>query len=339
MQGRLSAVESDDTVREEPNAYALNADAGLVARCFDRLPFELHHDLISSGLFTLPSLAATAEKMIAMGLGRRVVIFQGTERSQMAGANFDDMKARKPSQAALSNLERSNCWIDLINVNEADSKLDALRRSVLGDLERLLGARVLGSIRHCQMNVFLASPGLVTPYHFDHGHNFLLQIAGEKEVWLWDPADRQNLPETQIERFYFAEFPPARKDLDFARGKMFKLRPGSGVYQPSLAPHWITNGPNISISVSISFSTTDLYRRVRVYQANKMLRSIGLKPRPPGRSRVLDGLRSAPLALFGDRSPSDMNDALYSGIKRLRNVTKLLKRSPFRSRTMTGRAG
>jgi hypothetical protein len=36
----------------------------------------------------------------------------------------------------------------------------------------------------------------------------LCQIASEKDVWLWDPDDRKNLSELEIERFFAAIWKP-----------------------------------------------------------------------------------------------------------------------------------
>ena len=72
--------------------------------------------------------------------------------------------------------------------------------------------------------MFVASPNIVTPYHIDHEMNFLFQIAGEKDVCLFDPSDRELLPEEEIERFYFGEVTglPYPEHLQ-QRGRTFRL--------------------------------------------------------------------------------------------------------------------
>jgi hypothetical protein len=325
---RMSARDAVDSPRSV--LQVLDADPATFRQCFGRLPFALRHNLASSGLFAIDRLTTAAERMIATGRGGRLMIFEGTRRSQNPGAKFEDMKHKKPFAAALSELESSNSWIDFVNIDEVDPELDDLCRKTLQDVATLLGTPTVKDAIHCHMNVFISSPHVITPYHFDHGQNILCQISSEKDVWLWDPSDRETLSELAIERFYFDGFDRSRRQLNFDRGREFHIRPGDAVHHPSLAPHWVKNGPNVSISVGIAFSTAALYRDVRIYQANSILRRIGLKPPPPGRSAVLDGLRSGAISILNKSSPKNTNEALFTGINRLKRWNERLKR-PFRA--------
>jgi hypothetical protein len=56
------------------------------------------------------------------------------------------------------------------------------------------------------------------------------------------------------------------------------------------APHWLKNGDNISISVSINYHGYDS-ERAAIYRTNYYLRRLGLNPTPPFRSPVLDQLK------------------------------------------------
>jgi len=44
-----------------------------------------------------------------------------------------------------------------------------------------------------EMNLWVGGAGCVTPLHFDHAHNFLIQVRGLKELTLFSPADSANL--------------------------------------------------------------------------------------------------------------------------------------------------
>ena len=302
-------------------AQVIVGDRAVFSKKFGKLPFALRHNLIATGLFTPGRLAAAVEKMIATGYANRVSIFEGTQKSQLAGAGFEHMKSKKPFADALLQLETSNCWIDIVRLNEIDSEFDAVCQALTADVCALLGAPDTKYAQHCQMNVFLTSPNIITPYHYDHAQNFLCQIAGEKEVWLWDPADRENLTDLAIERFYCRDTERKRR-LDFGCGEKFHIGPGDALHHPALAPHWVRNGPTMSISVGIMFSTAALYRRARIYQANAILRGFGLKPPPPGSNAVLDSLRSGIVSAFSKRSPTSINDALFSGFNRIQKAVK-----------------
>jgi hypothetical protein len=292
FDARSQAIESPPGVLR-----VLDADPAAFRQHFGHVPFALRHKLASSGLITVDRLTAIAEKMLATGRGDRLAIF---ESARSAGDRFSRMKRKEPFAAAVSQLERLNSWLTFVNISEVDSELKDLYREALRDVESLFGMPILKYVTRGHMNIFMASPHVITPYHIDRAHNVLCQMASEKDVWLWDPDNRANLSESEIERFYCGNMEAARYKADaHSRGREFHIGPGDALYHPPLAPHWVKNGPHVSMSVSISFETTALDRRTRIYQANRILRKVGLAPPPPGRSQVLDGLRSG--AIIGIR--------------------------------------
>ncbi len=130
------------------------------------------------------------------------------------------------------------------------------------------------------MTILLSSPGIITPYHIDHESNLLFQIAGKKEVWLFDPRDPRVLREEEIESFYVgninaADFRTAAQPL----GTLYRLTPGLALHNPPLGPHWVQNGNGVSVSVSLNFSLRSSEPRARVYQMNYYLRRLGWHPR------------------------------------------------------------
>jgi hypothetical protein len=57
------------------------------------------------------------------------------------------------------------------------------------------------------------------------------------------------------------------------------------------APHYVRNGPDVSISFSITFRTPDLERRSIIHNVNAGLRRRGWDPLPFGTSRWRDALK------------------------------------------------
>jgi hypothetical protein len=55
----------------------------------------------------------------------------------------------------------------------------------------------------------------------------------------------------------------------------------------------VQNGPEVSVSFSITFRSDGSERRALVYRANAKLRKLGISPRPPGRSILLDSTKRA----------------------------------------------
>ena len=138
--------------------------------------------------------------------------------------------------------------------------------------------------------IFLSSPGAVTPFHIDPEYNFLLQVRGTKTVSMWDPADRFVLPEEELERFYasFVHRNLPWRDVFQTTAFVLPLVPGEGLHFPVTVPHWVKNGPEVSVSFSITFRTAHSARRELLYKANARLRKLGLKPTPVGQSILLD---------------------------------------------------
>jgi hypothetical protein len=164
----------------------------------------------------------------------------------------------------------------------------------------------------------VSSPTVVTPYHIDHESNLLFQIAGEKDIWLFDANDSRVLADEEIERFYIgnihaASFRPDAEPL----GRRFHLSPGRGVYNPPLGPHWVKNGGAVSVSVSLNFSLRPSERDARVYQMNHYLRRMGGHPRRPGNTRAVDWMKGAAMRIGAVGRPRNLDELLQPGPRRL----------------------
>ncbi len=283
---------------------------------FNAKPFLFHHNLAHSPLFDLPRLAVAAERMLARGDLEKFVSRSG--KSALAEAKFRTMPLQERLADTVRQLAGANSWLKLSSVHTVDPDYDELLRQVLREIEGLSGQSLRHAITWSALTVFLASPHVTTPYHIDHESNFLFQIRGAKDLSLHNPGERDIVPEDQLERFYAGDFEAAqyRPELQ-SRGTVFHLVPGAVVHHPPLAPHWVQNGDEVSISVSIGFCLRPLDRRARVYQVNHYLRRFGLKPRPPGRSKLIDGLKMAGIGLVSKSNPTTPDEILFSGLNRL----------------------
>jgi hypothetical protein len=109
---------------------------------------------------------------------------------------------------------------------------------------------------------------------------------------VFEPGDRSVLSQAEIERFLSGGHRNLRfRDEYHTRSRTFELTPGSGVHVPQCAPHWVKNGPEVSISFSITFQTRDSKRRRQVHRMNARLRRLGLRPAAVGESRLRDGMK------------------------------------------------
>lgn len=284
----------------------------------NRSPFLFGHRLASHPLFTLDRLARLAESAIELGVG-----------GQYAGddATLGKLERTRRMMDNLSRLNEGHRWMKVAAINTLNRDYEDLLQSLLSDFERLTSSPVRDLITWAGLDVFMNSPRLQVPYHFDHDSNFLMQIRGEKDVFLFDPTDRSVLTEAEIEDFYRGNKLAGRyRDELKSAGKRHHLSPGVGVHHPPLAPHLICNGDEVSISVAFYFVLPVQERVARVYQSNHFMRKLGLKPHPPGHSEFSDWAKDSLMKAISKSNPTSYDERLYSGVQRLGSPSRIARR-------------
>jgi hypothetical protein len=139
----------------------------------------------------------------------------------------------------------------------------------------------------------------------DHEHNFIMQISGAKQLYTWDPFDREVFPEEGLELFHDhnSREKAVWKDSFRERATIIDLEPGVGGYMPSTTPHMVINGNEPSITISFTYYTNSTRRRELLYRANAHLRRMSISPTPVGRSKVRDEIKHSILSAYtGTRS-------------------------------------
>jgi len=257
-------------------------DREIAAAYFDRRPFHLRHGLAGHPSFSLPRLVQLARR-----LPEEFVEYN-------AGALPVGVRPQETPRNGLSpeetvrRIAECGSWMVLKRV-EQDPEYGALLDRCLDEVAAQAGA-ALPRMRRREGFIFLSSPNAVTPFHIDPEYNFLLQIRGSKTVSMWDPADRFVLPDEELERFYakFVHRNLPWRDVFQTTAFVLPLAPGEGLHFPVTVPHWVKNGPEVSVSFSITFRTAESEQRELLYKANARLRKLGLTPTPEGQSILLD---------------------------------------------------
>src|SRR6202021_3776387 len=104
--------------------------------------------------------------------------------------------------------------------------------------------------------------------------SFFLQNKGTKTIHIFDRADREVLPEEEIERFFTVDNnAPKYKPQFQSRATSYTLRAGNGVHIPVNCPHWVENDDNISVSPNVNVQFKDTLR-ANMYRANHTLRTL-----------------------------------------------------------------
>ncbi len=310
------AVVEAGTSKVAARAAVIDADVDEFRVNFGHKPFQLKHNLAGHPLFSLARLDQAAVRASKLTSNAKFVNNTGLART---GAKFDEAQERERAAGAVEKLPSANAWMKISDICAADPEYRVVLEQLLDDIERFAGRPVRKHISWTQMTVFMASPGVVTPYHIDHEQNILCQISGGKDISLFNPDDRELLPDVEIERFYTGDLNGAtyRENMQ-DHGRIFRLEPGVAVHIPSLGGHWVKNGPDVSISVSVNMSMHDIERRAHVYQMNHYLRKAGIRPRPPGQSAWVDGFKATYLDLLSVHPVHNYYEAIFSGIDRQR---------------------
>jgi hypothetical protein len=264
------------------------ADSEQFREKFNQRSFEVFHSLASHPLFQLPRLLDLAERTLP---SRPEDIYYDTGDIRVDQRWEDCPKQGFSATEALQRIENSGAWI-IFRSAQRDPEYRVLLDRGLAELKAHMGPEINSKILVEDIIIFVTSPKRITTYHIDRECNFLLQIRGTKTLYVFDREDREVLPEEEIERFWSVDSnAPVYKPHLQDRAAAYKLAPGNGVHIPVNCPHWLQNDDNLSISLSVNFQFKDPLR-ANIYRANYLLRRLGLKPTPPGKSSSLDSLKS-----------------------------------------------
>ena len=227
---------------------------------FTALPIEVNSDIAR-----LDYIQSVAEKMAPEAL-----IFRAADSEP----NVAMARLENPSFAE-SSLEdvllADTRSFMLTDVNQVDSGYaDVLQRFVVWMAETL-GIRP-GQIMHPSVSIFLSSPLAISCYHTDREQNVLFQLAGTKRLHVFPRL-------TSAPREIFEALFRSRKGIHFeyredmeSNSRQYDLDVNGALYIPRLWPHWVRNGPEISVSISLNFFTLPNFALERLYNMSDRLR-------------------------------------------------------------------
>ena len=248
---------------------------------FPRQATEFTQDLPLDDRLTLAAVADLADR-----LPRRSVIADTAAQPLLVPQGGPPRGALERPGDVIRDLRNADAWLTLLNV-EDDPGMAEIMNTQLDQLESGMIARQGKRGKMCRRVafIFVSSPNSVTPVHFDIEHSLLMQVSGCKTVsvgrWESDAVRRH-----EFDRYWDGSHGRI-EDLQ-PEVAAYTMTPGRAVYIPPGTPHWVHNGPDISLSVTLTYFTAATVRENRIEDFNSHLRRRHLKPREPGQSAAVD---------------------------------------------------
>ena len=246
------------------------------AALYPHTPGKLAHRLLGHPLLTLEALADLAASLPADSI-------EYNPGDVPIGIAPENVPAPKLGVVeTIRNIAQSASWVALKRV-EQHGDYAALLAAVLGELKHIVEPRT-GAMLQLEGFIFISSGGSVTPFHFDPEHNILLQAAGSKIMTVFPVEDEELFAAPVHEQFHLGEHHrnlPWR-DAFAAKGVPIAIGPGEAIHVPVKAPHWVRNGPEPSVSLSLTWRSEWSYAEADARAFNRLLRGLGVEPASPG---------------------------------------------------------
>lgn len=204
----------------------------------------------------------------------------GAIGSQLSRLPFDD--------ALITDLEgtlnRTSNSLMLQFVDRYDLKFAELVERYLKEIADAL-AIDFSAIHKPTASFFLSSPNVISPFHTDREQNFLVHLHGVKTMYVVPQPWRSTLGEIGEALFRPRKgIAPEFNSQHQKSAQSYQLEPGTSIYVPRIMPHWVINGPQAAMSLSINFFCTQDFVMERFYDANDKLRSLYTKLFQPAKN-------------------------------------------------------
>jgi hypothetical protein len=260
-------------------------DRALFTRNFDHKPFQFRHALDQHPAFQLPALLKAAERLSndPRTAGKSHFESGSPDRNAWFGARPEGQTIVD----AIASIESGKNWVILKRIHE-DPEYREILMQLVPQISAVAGVDIAKVYYDPTMTIFITSPGRITPYHMDGETNFLAQIHGKKMVYIYDGKDPSVLTTEQLEQYWTGNLPKINYPENLQHGHwQYTLAPGNGVFNPAIFPHWLQNGSEVSVSVSMNFKRRH-DATIGASRFNHFARKCGLQLEAPGRSKGVD---------------------------------------------------
>lgn len=242
--------------------------SGNDARDLGRSTVIAEHNLVENQLFGDASLEAIlddypADRLFALTMGNDPLRSSDNERLDHSDVSGSEL---------LAAVRKGRMWLNVTGIDLVDARF----RRLTDDLYAAVAEQVPGAMAtETHATLLISSPSAMVYYHVDGPPSYLWHIRGEKRLWVYPALDVSLLARDLLEDVFAGvrqEYVPFEHEFD-ARAEVFDLVPGQVAMWPQNAPHRITNGNSLNVSLVTDHFSPEARRRARVYSANQFLRT------------------------------------------------------------------
>ncbi len=238
---------------------------------YPETPHRLRHQLHNHPLLTIEALACLGDRLPQeAGQFGRGDSSNGVERvsSPVTGMTIGDI---------ILDVEHNASWSKLSNIGQI-SEYRGLLSGMMAELKPHIEEKT-GKLLSPQGTIFVSSPYALTPYRFDPEHRIIIQLSGSKMVTHFPTGDTHLTDDRTLANTHLAEnlhgVPHTRS---FSGVTEWSLSAGQAIFLPFKAPHYTRNGPEVSISLVLSWHSEWRFAQEVVRAFNSILRKAGGGP-------------------------------------------------------------
>jgi hypothetical protein len=238
---------------------------------------KLRHNLSGHPLLQLPALVELATRL-------RTDHVEHNQGDLPIGIAPEDVPPPQLDIAqTIRSIEENGSWMALKFIENVPEYRDLLE-STLAEIQPVVLEKT-GPMMKLEGFIFVSAPHAVTPFHFDPEHNILVQVRGNKVLTMF-PDDDDSIAAPQVHEVF--AFGDHHRNLEWRedfvqRGNPHPLTAGEALYVPVKMPHWVKNGPDVSISLSVTWRSEWSIAEGDARALNSKLRKLGLNPGTTGR--------------------------------------------------------
>ena len=257
----------------------------------DRIPFSFNHNLANHPALAFENLS----KVIKWLPEEKVMFSKGLNdvKNDFEHVLVEGKKAFNLNEV-IETIKTGNAYIAVRNPELHPSFKD-LFQGICDDVATFMKTNGTGDKPlEPMLWLFIASPGAVTPFHFDRYSNFIMQIRGSKELAVFPPRAEDIISSKDIEAYMDSKpsFPQWTEEKD-KKAYKFNFKSGEAVHIPFTSGHYVKNGmDDISITISVFYHTNETDQWSRAMKFNNRLRRLGVTPRAAGTSPLLDAMKA-----------------------------------------------